>query len=84
MISKRKQWIKILFMTSFVCLCFSCTTIFAFNASDLHLVTTEVTQVKDIISRYCEAVLSSQPFVEGTFAYNAKQSAFVHLLCKDM
>lgn len=33
---------------------------------------------------YCNQVLSSQPFAQGEFVYNAKQSLFVYLICRNI
>lgn len=41
------------------------------------------TSVHYIITSYCSAVLSTSGFIQNGFVYNARQSAFVHLLCKN-
>lgn len=91
MFGTRRQWIKIFFLTAIACLSFSFTKIFAFSASSLTGLLTEVPrneennlQVKRLISSYCSAVLNSPAFTGNGFVYNAQQSAFVHLLCKNM
>ncbi len=83
MLSIRKQWTRLLLLTLTVCLFFSHSPASAFNSSTLKLPTQEVRQVRDVIKNYCTQVLESNSFVENGFAYNAKQSAFVHLLCRD-
>jgi len=71
-------------MTIFACLFFSCAkTSAAFSSSSLGLDSSPVTRVRDIITRYCDTVLNSAPFSENHFNYNAQQSAFVHLLCRN-
>src|SRR5574344_121689 len=42
------------------------------------------TSVNDIITSYCSTVLSTTGFIQNGFVYNANQSAFVHLLCKNV
>lgn len=78
-------------MTSVVCLSFSFTKIFAFSASTLPGLLTQIPAdpqnnfpVKALISSYCSAVLSSPATSENWFIYNAQQSAFVYLLCKNI
>lgn len=87
----RYQWIKIFFLTAIVCLSFSFTKTFAFSASSLNGLLTSVPhneeenlQIKRLLSSYCSAVLTSPSFIENGFVYDAKQSAFVHLLCKNI
>ena len=43
-----------------------------------------VTTAKGIIDEYCKAVVSSNAFEQNDFIYNAKQSAFVYLLCSNV
>ena len=38
--------------------------------------------VKQIVATYCEAVLSAPAFLQNSFVYNAKYSAFVYGLCQ--
>lgn len=79
-------------MTCMACLSFSSIKTYAFSASELHLLTDisstqmENFPIKTLISSYCTQVLASPPFKENDdkFLYNAKQSAFVHLLCRNM
>lgn len=91
MFGTKRPWIKIFFLTSIACLFFSFTKTFAFSASSLTGLLTNVPsneennlQVKRLISSYCSVVLSSPAFTENGFVYTAQQSAFVHLLCKNM
>ena len=88
MFGRRKQWKILLFMACISCLFFSYTKTFAFSSSDLNLLTdidmVKNPQVKDIISNYCTQVLAFTGFVENQFAYNAKYSAFVYLLCSNL
>ncbi|MEI6775134.1 MAG: hypothetical protein WCL18_10615 [bacterium] len=88
MFGGRKQWKILLFVTCVACLFFSYTQIFAFSASDLNLLTdidNETNpQVKALVSNYCTQILASSPFVENQFAYNAKYSAFVYLICNNL
>jgi hypothetical protein len=39
--------------------------------------------VRKLIGSYCASVLESPSFIEEQFVYNAKQSVFVHLLCRN-
>lgn len=86
MIGRRKRWKTLLFLTCIACLFFSYTKIFAFSSKDLHLpiITVQDNLVKNLIYDYCTGVLTSPAFIENKFLYNAQQSAFVHLLCKNM
>ena len=70
-------------MTIVACLFFSCIRTYAFSTSMFGLPVDEVTSVGQIIKNYCTQVLKTSPFVEGGFVYNAQQSAFVHLLCRN-
>ncbi|MCX6824490.1 MAG: hypothetical protein NT085_05195 [candidate division SR1 bacterium] len=40
--------------------------------------------MKNLLVNYCTAVLGSSSFIQNNFLYDAKQSAFVHLLCRNM
>ncbi|MEI6118581.1 MAG: hypothetical protein WCP92_05145 [bacterium] len=88
MVGKRKQWISILLVTCIACLFFSCTKTFAGfqGASTLNLPTDLPAdeKIKNLLSDYCTAILNSPAFTENNFLYDAKQSAFVYLLCNNI
>ena len=48
-----------------------------------HFIETNPTTVSEIINTYCTTVLSTSGFIQNGFVYNANQSAFVYLLCKN-
>ncbi len=69
---------------------FAYTRVFAFDEFSLSTVSaplfdtlSSTSSVKNIVENYCTAVLSSSPFTQNDFVYNAQQSAFVHLLCSN-
>lgn len=84
MFSTRKQWKILFFAACTACLFFSFSETFAFSSTSLSLPTDEITQVKTLLVDYCTQVLKSPAFVENDFLYNAKQSVFVHLLCRNV
>lgn len=47
------------------------------------LVAKTPTSVHEIITSFCSTALSTDGFIQNGFVYNANQSAFVHLLCKN-
>ncbi|MFA7298718.1 MAG: hypothetical protein WC010_03680 [Candidatus Absconditabacterales bacterium] len=91
MIGMKKKWIHLIIITLVVSVFFSHPHVFA--APDVSAYIAKLTadegfnttqnNVKFIIDKYCSAVLSSDGFIQGNFIYNAKQSAFVHLFCKN-
>ena len=40
--------------------------------------------MKTIVQNYCSVVLSESAFSQNDFVYNAKYSAFIYLLCKNV
>jgi len=92
MSDRKKQWKILLFVTWVACLLFSSTKTFADfpGASKLELLTDisgyqlDNFPIKDLISSFCNELLQSQPFVQNAFVYNAQQSAFVYLLCRNI
>jgi hypothetical protein len=87
MISRRKLW-KITFIVAcLMCLSFFSTKISAFStATDLELPSKvpAYDSIKILVSDFCSSVLKSSGFVQSGFVYTPKQSAFVHLLCRNM
>jgi hypothetical protein len=87
MIGKRKKWMYVFLVTCIACLSFSYTQTSAdfLGASSLDLPTgfDPDASVHSLIINYCTKVLSSGPFMQDVFVYNAKQSAFVYLLCSN-
>ncbi|MEI6672344.1 MAG: hypothetical protein WCL02_03065 [bacterium] len=65
---------------------------FAFSTDDLNFLTQLPTNpddlknfpIKDLLRSYCTQVLTTPPIEENTYIYNAQQSAFVYLLCRNM
>jgi len=88
MVGKRKQWIHILLVTCVACLFFSCTKTFAYfqGVSTLKFETDkpEGGKINNLLVNYCTAVLNSSAFTGNNFLYDAKQSAFVYLLCSNI
>ena len=88
MISRRKQWMQLLLVTIIACLCFSCTPSVSASTNDvinkLYKQSGETKQIRTLIRNYCDVVLNSPGFVQNNFPYNAQQSAFVHLICKNI
>lgn len=44
----------------------------------------KVTDLKSLMQNYCSVVLNSSKFTQNNFVYDAKQSSFVSLLCKNI
>lgn len=92
MFSREKQWQIFFLVTCAASLFFPFTTLSGFSSQDLQLWTgadisttqTRTPQIKTLLFSYCTQVLSSSPFVENEFVYNAQQSVFVHLLCSNI
>ncbi len=87
MIGRKNQWKILLFVTWVACLLFSSIRTFAiFSASDLQFPTDQPQNNKiiNLISNYCTQVLQSTAFTGNYFVYNAQQSVFVHLLCRNI
>ena len=69
--------------TIIACLFFSRSSTFAFVSTDLPQ--DNPGTISKLINAYCSTLLVfSQPFIANGFVYNAQQSAFVHLLCRNM
>lgn len=87
MIGRRKAWKLGLLLACVASLSFSYTQAFSFSSSTLNLLVDLDNQknpsVRKLIESYCTSVLNSSSFIEEQFVYNAKQSAFVHLLCRN-
>lgn len=90
MTGMRKQWIRLSVLALAVAALFSHARVSAaqdfdsfINAFSADANTYGVTSVQNIIFDFCSFVISSDPFVQGDFVYNAKQSAFVYLLCRN-
>lgn len=70
---------------------FSGSRIFAFSVDSLELLTdlTNQTELKDypiknLLRSYCNELLKAPPIQENTYVYNAQQSVFVYLLCRNI
>jgi len=87
MVRTRKQLMKILFVVSIACLCFSYTRVSASYSTLIDSLSNNISdpgQVKMLITNYCDVVLRSSAFVQNEGVYNAKYSAFVYLLCSNV
>jgi hypothetical protein len=91
MIGMRKKWIYLSIVPLVASVFFSHARVFAVTPVETYIaelsssnkLKTSAMRVDEIISSYCSAVLSSPGFIQNGFVYNAKQSAFVHLLCRN-
>ncbi len=87
MISRRKAWKLGILLACLASLSFSYTQAFSFSSSSLRLLvdldSEKNPSVRKLIGSYCASVLESPSFIEEQFVYNAKQSVFVHLLCRN-
>ncbi len=93
MINIRKQWTyRILISMIIGCLFFSYANTVSAAVSPTNdllnrlydTVDKDPGQLKILISNYCSVVLWTSGFVNDGFVYNAKYSAFVHLLCSNI
>lgn len=91
MIGMRKKWIYLPVMTLVVGLFFSHARVFAINEFSINTISNQlfsqlntVSNVQNIISSYCKAVLTTPAFTKDGFVYNAKYSTFVYLLCNNV